>query len=79
MSESLFLRRKPAGEYLKTRYGFGAPATLAKMATVGGGPEYRLVGKTPVYAVEALDQWASSRLSDPKRTTSEYKTTKSAA
>ena len=66
-----FLRRKHAAEYLKSKYGFGAAKTLAKLATVGGGPVYRLSGRFPVYRPEDLDNWAVSKLSAPIRSTSE--------
>jgi hypothetical protein len=36
------LRRKQAGEYLVRRYGFGAAATLSKIACVSSdGPPFR--------------------------------------
>jgi hypothetical protein len=47
------------------------PSTLATKATRGGGPAFRLFGKKPLYRWgDALD-WARSRLSAPRRSTSE--------
>ncbi len=64
------LRRAEAAEYVRTRYGFPCSKQwLAKLATTGGGPNYRKAGKFPVYAVEDLDAWAQSRLSAPMRAT----------
>jgi hypothetical protein len=55
-----------------TAVGFPVrPATLATKATRGGGPAFRLFGKKPLYRWgDALD-WARSRLSAPRRSTSE--------
>jgi hypothetical protein len=68
---TIFLRRKRAGEYLQSNYGFGAERTLAKLAVVGGGPEYHKVGRFPVYTLGALDSWALSKIGAPVRSTSE--------
>jgi hypothetical protein len=67
-----FMRRKDAGAYLKTKYGFGAFGTLSKYAVIGGGPAYVLNGRTPLYEVSELDRWAESKLSGPKASTSDY-------
>jgi len=50
-----------------------ATATLAKYATVDGGPEFRSFGRFPRYSEEALDVWIASKLSKPRRSTSEPK------
>ncbi|WP_294534313.1 hypothetical protein [uncultured Rhodoblastus sp.] len=72
MPEVQYLRRKQAGEYLKSKYGFGAPRTLAKLATVGGGPEIFYAGpRTPLYTEEKLDNWANGKIGRPVRSTSE--------
>jgi hypothetical protein len=70
-----YLRRKDAAEYLKSKYGFGATKTLAKLATVGGGPKYRMTGRFPVYAPENLDAWALGRMGEPVSSTSEARAT----
>jgi hypothetical protein len=44
---------------------------LAKLASVGGGPEFQRFGRVPLYAPEALDRWADSRLSAAVASTSE--------
>jgi hypothetical protein len=62
----IFLRRKQAGEYLKTKYGFGSEKTLAKLACVGGGPQFRKAGTATLYEPSALDTWALSKIGAPK-------------
>ena len=65
-------RRVAATEYLKQKYGIGpSPATLATMATRGGGPEIVYFGRIPLYSEAGLDSWALGRLSAPVRNTSE--------
>lgn len=65
------LRRWEAAEYLKIVHGVEvAPATLAKWASVGGGPAYQKVNRTPLYPTAELDSWATDKLGDPVRNTS---------
>ena len=71
VNDGVFLRRKDAAAYLRSKYGFCSTGTLAKYATVGGGPEYQYLGALPVYTQAALDSWALSKLSAPVRSTSE--------
>jgi hypothetical protein len=73
MHPAQYLRRKQAGEYLKSKYGFGSARTLAKLACLGGGPTMLYAGvRTPLYTHEALDDWALSRIGKPVRSTSEH-------
>ena len=65
-----FLRRKPAGDYLTKKYGFGAARTLAKAAVTGGGPEYHKAGRVVLYTREALDKWALAKIGAARRQTS---------
>lgn len=66
------LRRWEASRYLMLVHGIEvAPATLAKYATVGGGPPYRKSVRTPLYDVPELDRWALKRLGKLKRSTSD--------
>lgn len=64
-------RRGSAGQYLVHKYGFGAPATLAKLAVVGGGPPFRKAGRIPLYEEDGLDEWARSRIGALIHSTSE--------
>jgi hypothetical protein len=68
---SRYLRRNEAAQYLREHFGFGTTATLAKLATVGGGPLYRRAGKMVLYTPEDLEKWASARISGPRASTSD--------
>ncbi|ATQ67350.1 MULTISPECIES: hypothetical protein [Methylosinus] len=72
MHPTQYLRRKQAGEYLKTRYGFGSEKSLAKLATVGGGPAFHKAGVACLYEPAALDDWARSKIGPAHRSTSEF-------
>lgn len=68
------LRRAAASVYLKEKHGIErSPATLAKYASIGGGPEFRRAGRVPLYTPDALDKYAESILSKPVRSTSELR------
>jgi len=72
MSDVVYRRRDDAADYVQKKYGI--PCTkqaLAKYAVVGGGPEFRKIGRWPVYEDAALDAWVAERLSKPVRSTSE--------
>jgi hypothetical protein len=69
-----YLRRHDAADYLKRKYGFGARATLAKLATVGGGPKFRKFGRITLYTEEMLDAWAEARMGPPQSSTSDINT-----
>lgn len=65
------LRRWEASEYLREVHGIEvAPATLAKWVTVGGGPPYEKMNRTPLYSTAALDTWAASKLQPPVKISS---------
>jgi hypothetical protein len=66
------LRRNEASDYLFEKYGIKRkPVTLAKYATVGGGPVFRSAGRFPLYDPADLDFWAASITSAPKRSTTD--------
>jgi hypothetical protein len=48
-----------------------AEATLATMASRGGGPPYQLYGRIPIYTWGPSLSWAEGRLSAPRSNTSE--------
>lgn len=66
-----YLRRDQAAEYLLKRFGAFTAETLAKLASTGGGPQFRKMGRFPVYTRSDLEAWASSRMSPPVSSTSE--------
>lgn len=74
MSINRPLRRYEASNYLLDTHGIRrAVGTLAKLAVIGGGPRFRVAGRTPLYAADDLDAWADSILSPPVSSTSELR------
>jgi hypothetical protein len=72
MTQRPRLRRKDVPAYLAEQHGMDiAVATLAKLATIGGGPVMQYDGRIPLYHVDDLDAWAAARLSKPVRSTAE--------
>jgi hypothetical protein len=65
------LTRREAAEFL-THQGYSvAPTTLAKYATVGGGPVFEKFGRRPLYLRSDLMAWVAGRSSGRRRSTSE--------
>jgi hypothetical protein len=62
-----------ASDYLFERYGIRrAPAYLAKLRSVGGGPKFRRIGARGIaYEPAALDEWAASIVSEALASTSQ--------
>ena len=70
-SQLQFLRRGDAATYIRTTYGFPCSRQwLAKLAVIGGGPIYRKAGRYPIYSISDLDEWATTRISAPRSSTS---------
>ncbi len=66
------LRREEASEYLELVHGIPiARSTLAKYASIGGGPRFQKVNRTPLYPKKELDRWANEKLGGLVRSTSE--------
>ncbi len=65
------LSRKEAAEFLTNRGYKTAPATLAKLASIGGGPVFESFGRKPLYTPPNLLRWAQARSSGPRRSTSD--------
>jgi hypothetical protein len=66
------MRRKVASEYLLEEHGVSlSPATLAKLAVLGGGPAFRKDGPFPVYERTNLDTFATVRLGPLRSSTSD--------
>ncbi len=72
------LTRKQAAKGLTDAGLPTASATLATMATRGGGPPYQVWGRTPLYRWGDLISWAEARLSAPRCSTSEADATRAA-
>ncbi|CAH1653448.1 hypothetical protein CHELA1G11_13700 [Hyphomicrobiales bacterium] len=55
-----------AAEYLLEVHGVSvAHATLNKLRSVGGGPQFQKFGRAVLYQRDALDTWAIERLGNP--------------
>jgi hypothetical protein len=66
------MRRKLASEYLLEVHGVSlSPATLAKLAVIGGSPPFWKDGPFPVYGRPELDEFAAARLGSLRTSTSE--------
>ena len=63
--------RKQAAAFLTERGYRTAPATLAKLACIGGGPAFRSFGRKPLYREADLLAWAEARTTGPRRSTSD--------
>ena len=70
--DTTYLRRDKAADFLQANWGFGTTETLAKLASIGGGPRFRKLGRFPVYTEADLREWAMARLSSPVASTAEY-------
>jgi hypothetical protein len=67
-----YLRRARAAEYIRQRWGIPcSQGYLDKLASVGGGPAFRRVGKWPLYVEGDLDAWVLSRITGPLRKASD--------
>ena len=70
--QTRYLDRREAAAYLTQSRGLATSwRTLQKMATLRGGPVYRIFGNRAVYTKTDLDVWADARLSPPRSNTSE--------
>ena len=65
------LSRREAAQFL-TAHGYTtAPTTLAKYASIGGGPIFESFGRKPLYLESSLLTWAQARCSGPRLSTSD--------
>lgn len=70
--QTRYLDRREAAQYLTEQRGLRTSwRTLQKLATVGGGPTYRIYGIRAVYTAANLDAWADAKLSPPRASTSD--------
>jgi hypothetical protein len=63
--------RKAAAQFLTDQGYKTAPATLAKLACIGGGPPFQSFGRRPLYAPADLLAWAQGRTTGLRRSTSD--------
>jgi hypothetical protein len=61
--QSNLLRRDAAAQYIRDQFSIPCSArTLAKFASIGGGPAYRYSGRFPIYDVADLTAWAKQKI-----------------
>jgi hypothetical protein len=65
------LDRRQAAAFLTARGYRTAPATLAKLACIGGGPTFESFGRKPLYREADLLAWAKAKTTGPRRSTSD--------
>jgi hypothetical protein len=65
------LDRRQAAAFLTARGYRTAPATLAKLACIGGGPPFESFGRKPLYREADLLAWAKAKTTGPRRSTSD--------
>jgi hypothetical protein len=65
------LDRRQAAALLTERGFRTAPATLAKLACIGGGPTFESFGRKPLYREADLLAWAQAKTTGPRRSTSD--------
>ncbi len=61
MGDPTYLSRREAAGILSGRGFPTAPATLEKLASVGGGPPFRKYGRRVIYERGELLAWAEAR------------------
>lgn len=71
MQAKQYLERREAAEFLTSLGLRISHNTLAKYATVGGGPEFQKFGSRTVYQEETLRDWAGRRLGGLRKSTSD--------
>jgi len=71
MSIDQLLSRRDAAQFIREREIPLEPSTLAKYATVGGGPNMRKFGRRVLYERRALIAWIAEKLGASRRCTSD--------
>lgn len=66
------LCRKDASKYLQSIGIQISHSTLGKLASIGGGPEYRKAFGRAYYTKQKLDEWVEDKTSKPFKSTSGY-------
>jgi hypothetical protein len=69
--KTTYLNRRQQSEYCKAKGFKVSPGTLGKLACTGGGPKYIKGFGKALSTPEWMDEWIESRLSEPRRSTSE--------
>lgn len=67
----VYLSERETAEYLRGKGSHGAPASLRKWRSVGGGPSFVKIGSRVLYPRSSLDDWIAKRRSPLVKSTSE--------
>ena len=67
---SLVLSRQEAAIHLSNQGYSIKKSTLQKLASIGGGPRYRIFGNRAIYTVKDLDVWLNSKIGPYRSSTS---------
>ena len=74
ISKAPRLTRREAVEYLRSEWGMRRTiGTLGNLAVKGGGPEFQRDGHRVLYTPDSLDTWAARQLSQPVKSTAEFR------
>jgi hypothetical protein len=65
------LSRREAAQFLADNGYPVAATTLAKYASIGGGPIFESFGRKPLYRSDDLLAWARGKSTGPRRSTSD--------
>lgn len=66
-----FFTRPEAAAHVRERGVPCSAGTLAKLASIGGGPAYRTFGRRALYTARDLDTWVAGKLSAVRLSTTE--------
>jgi hypothetical protein len=71
-TEDTLFTRIQAAAYLSEKHKLKtSPKSLAKYVVTGGGPRYRKHGSRAIYTQTHLDEYAASKITEPRKSTSE--------
>lgn len=68
--QTLVLTRQNAAVHLSNQGYSIKKSTLQKLASIGGGPRYRIFGNRAIYSIEDLDAWLSVKIGPYRKSTS---------
>ena len=66
-----YMNRREQAQYCQERGLKITPAQITKLAHTGGGPKYQYWGNQAVSTPEWMDEFIASKLTAPRRSTSE--------
>ncbi len=70
-----YLSRRKAAVHIQEKGLPCAPSTLAKLASIGGGPKFHKFGRSVIYTAADLDDWVDARLTRAMASTCDRQST----